>query len=89
MRAYVARRLLLMVPTIFLLATVLFFMLRILPGDIAVGLLTTEEASATQEDIEEMREFLGLNDHPVEQYFRWLGKYCAVTWASLRYLMQP
>ena len=74
MRAYVARRLLLMVPTIFLLATVLFFMLRILPGDIAVGLLTTEEASATQEDIEEMREFLGLNDHPVEQYFRWLGE---------------
>ena len=74
MRAYVARRLLLMVPTIFLLATVLFFMLRILPGDIAVGLLTTEEASATAEEIEEMREFLGLNDHPIEQYFRWLGE---------------
>ena len=74
MLAYVARRLLLMVPTIFLLATVLFFMLRILPGDVAVGLLTTEEASATQEDIEEMREFLGLNDHPAEQYFRWIGE---------------
>ena len=74
MRAYVARRLLLMIPTIFLLGTSLFFMLRILPGDIAVGLLTTEEASATAEEIEEMREFLGLNDHPIEQYFRWLGE---------------
>ena len=74
MRAYVARRLLLMIPTIFLLGTSLFFMLRILPGDIAVGLLTTEEASATAEEIDEMREFLGLNDHPIEQYFRWLGE---------------
>ncbi len=74
MRAYVARRLLLMIPTIFLLGTVLFFMLRVLPGDVAVGLLTTEEASATPEEIEELREFLGLNDHPVEQYFRWIGE---------------
>ena len=74
MRAYVARRLLLMIPTIFLLATALFFMLRVLPGDVAVGLLTTEEASATAEEIEELREFLGLNDHPVEQYFRWIGE---------------
>ena len=74
MRAYVARRLLLMIPTIFLLGTALFFMLRVLPGDIAVGLLTTEEASATAEEIEELREFLGLNDHPVEQYFRWVGE---------------
>ena len=74
MRAYVARRLLLMIPTIFLLATALFFMLRVLPGDVAVGLLTTEEASATAEEIEELREYLGLNDHPVEQYFRWIGE---------------
>ena len=74
MRAYVARRLLLMIPTIFLLGTTLFFMLRVLPGDVAVGLLTTEEASATPEEIEELREFLGLNDHPVEQYLRWVGE---------------
>ncbi len=74
MRAYVARRLLLMIPTIFLLGTALFFMLRVLPGDVAVGLLTTEEASATPEEIEELREFLGLNDHPIEQYFRWVGE---------------
>ena len=74
MRAYVARRLLLMITTIFLLATALFFMLRVLPGDVAVGLLTTEEASATAEEIEELREYLGLNDHPVEQYFRWIGE---------------
>ena len=74
MRAYVARRLLLMIPTIFLLGTTLFFMLRVLPGDVAVGILTTEEASATPEEIEELREYLGLNDHPVEQYLRWVGE---------------
>ena len=74
MRAYVVRRLLLMIPTIFLLGTALFFMLRVIPGDVAVGILTTEEASATPEEIEELREYLGLNDHPVEQYFRWVGE---------------
>ncbi len=74
MRAYVVRRLLLMIPTIFLLGTTLFFMLRVIPGDVAVGILTTEEASATPEEIEELREYLGLNDHPVEQYFRWVGE---------------
>jgi len=61
-----------MIPTIFILGTVLFFMLRVLPGDLAVGILTTEEASATPEQIEELREYLGLNDHIVVQYFRWL-----------------
>lgn len=74
MRAYVVRRLLLMIPTIFLLGTALFFMLRVIPGDVAVGILTTEEASATPEEIEELREYLGLNDHPVEQYLRWVGE---------------
>jgi len=72
MLAYVIRRLLLMIPTIFILGTALFFLLRVLPGDLAVGMLTTEESSATAEEIEELREYLGLNDHIVVQYFRWL-----------------
>ena len=72
MSAYIIRRLLLMIPTIFILGTALFFLLRVLPGDLAVGMLTTEEASATAEEIEELREYLGLNDHILVQYFRWL-----------------
>ena len=72
MLGYVVRRLLLMIPTIFILGTALFFLLRVLPGDLAVGILTTEESSATAEEIEELREYLGLNDHIVVQYFRWL-----------------
>lgn len=72
MGAYIIRRLLLMIPTIFILGTALFFLLRVLPGDLAVGMLTTEEASATAEEIEELREYLGLNDHILVQYFRWL-----------------
>ncbi len=73
MQAYIVRRILLMVPTIFLLGTALFFLLRVLPGDLAVGILTSEESSATPEQIEELREFLGLNDHIAVQYIRWLG----------------
>ncbi len=72
MLGYVVRRLLLMIPTIFILGTALFFLLRVLPGDLAVGILTTEESSATAEEIEELREYLGGNDHIVVQYSRWL-----------------
>ena len=74
MLSYILRRLLLMFPSIFLLATALFFMLRVLPGDLAVGMLTSDEASATAEEIEKLREDLGLNDHIVTQYLRWLGE---------------
>jgi peptide/nickel transport system permease protein len=72
MQVYILRRLLLMIPTIFILGTSLFFLLRVLPGDLAVGLLTSEESSATAEEIEELREYLGLNDHILVQYGRWL-----------------
>ncbi len=34
MRAYIIRRLLLMIPTIFLLSIMVFFMLRLIPGDV-------------------------------------------------------
>lgn len=74
MTRYITRRILLMIPTLFLVGSALFFLLRILPGDVAVGLLTSAEASATQKDIAELREHLGLNDPIYEQYARWLTK---------------
>ena len=40
---YIIRRLILIVPTVFLSGSLVFFMLRVLPGDI-VSTLTSEEA---------------------------------------------
>ena len=68
---YIIRRLLLVVPTVFLAGTLVYFMLRVLPGDI-VSMLTSE-GGATEETKDKLREELGLNDPLIVQYGRWLG----------------
>ena len=67
---YIIRRLILIVPTVFLAGTLVFFMLRVLPGDIVSTL--TSEGGATEESKEKLREELGLNDPIALQYAKWL-----------------
>lgn len=67
---YIIRRLSLILPTVFLAGTLVFFMLRVLPGDIVSTL--TSEGGATEETKQKLREDLGLNDPIVVQYGRWL-----------------
>ncbi len=74
MTGYIVRRVLLIVPTLLLLGTLLFFMLQFIPGDVASTLLASEENAASPEAIEKLRSELGLADPLHEQYFRWLGK---------------
>ena len=74
MKGYIIRRLLLIVPTLFLLGTILFFMLQFIPGDVASTLLAGEESAASPEAIEKLRRELGLSDPLYVQYTRWLGK---------------
>ncbi len=74
MTGYIVRRMFLIVPTLLLLGTLLFFMLQFIPGDVASTLLASEENAATPEAIEKLRSQLGLADPLHEQYFRWLGK---------------
>ncbi len=70
MRAYIIRRLLLGVGTLFILSLAVFLMLRIAPGDPAVircGL------SCTPTRIDAIRDDMGLNDPYHIQYLNWLG----------------
>ncbi len=70
MHLYLARRLLLVVPTLLGVTIVVFLMVRLLPGD-AVSMLQQDYAYAR--DADELRARLGL-DLPVHvQYFAWLG----------------
>ena len=74
MQGYIIRRLLLIIPTLFLLGTILFMMLQFIPGDVASTLLASEENAASPEAIAELREELGLSDPLYAQYLRWLAK---------------
>lgn len=74
MRGYIIRRLLLIIPTLFLLGTILFMMLQFIPGDVASTLLASEENAASPEAIAKLRGELGLSDPLYTQYVRWLAK---------------
>ncbi len=78
MRTYMLKRLLLFVPTAFGVSVIIFAMLHTIPGDYATALLLGGEEvyeNASQEQIEEVREKLGLSGSMPEQYIRWLGDF--------------
>ncbi len=71
MRAYIGRRLLLIIPTILVVAIFTFGLLQITPGDPAALLAGEEE---TAEDIEKIRRSLGLDKPVSQQFVEWIGK---------------
>ena len=71
MRAYIGRRLLLVIPTILVVAIFTFGLLQITPGDPAALLAGEEE---TAEDIEKIRKSLGLDKPVGQQFVEWIGK---------------
>jgi peptide/nickel transport system permease protein len=71
LRTYILRRFAHTVPVLLGVATVVFLALRLIPGDPAVA-LAGEKASA--QEIEQMREALGLNRPLPIQYVDFLGR---------------
>lgn len=72
MRNYIIRRVLLLIPNLFILATLTFFLARVLPGDIALGLTSDQGNVIDFATVETIRERLGLNDPLYIQYTRWM-----------------
>ncbi len=74
MRKYVLRRLFLFIPTLFGVSIAVFVLLRIIPGDIAALILSgpSGELTYTQEDVEQLREEMGLNNPIYVQYADWM-----------------
>ncbi len=76
MHKYVARRLLLFVPSLLGASLLIFVLMRLVPGDIAEILVyqTGSESSTVQErQIREIRAELGLDRPIAVQYLAWLG----------------
>ena len=69
-KRFVLKRLLLLFPVLFGVATVVFAILHLSPGDPAI---TIAGERASQEFINEVRSDLGLNDPLWQQYVRFLG----------------
>jgi peptide/nickel transport system permease protein len=72
MREYIIKRILLVIPTLLGMAAVVFFLIRLIPGD-AVLLMMAESANVDQTQIELMRQQLGLDKPAYLQFFIWLS----------------
>ena len=74
MRKYVAQRLLLFIPTLVILSLVVFGLMRVLPGDVAMRILSGEEglSSVSGLGLDQLREMMGLNRPLHIQYLTWL-----------------
>ena len=73
MQAYIIRRLLLVVPTLFILSILVFLSVRFIPGDAIDAMLGKNEFISAEVDREALEHMLGL-DVPVHvQYGRWIG----------------
>lgn len=70
MGAFIARRMLTLIGQVLLVATIVFLMLRLVPGDPARAVLGE---TASEDQVQAMRGKLGI-DRPIwEQYIEWLG----------------
>jgi peptide/nickel transport system permease protein len=69
--AYIIRRVLGLIPVLLGITLLVFFLIRLIPGDPAVTMLGDR---ARLEDVERVRELLGLNDPLHIQYFKYMGQ---------------
>ena len=72
MLRYVVNRILLMIPTLIGVAILVFFMLRVVPGDVVEVKLRGDGGTVSQETIELERKRLGLDKPLVNQFADWM-----------------
>lgn len=73
---YIARRLLLMIPTLAIISVISFMIIQIPPGDyLSSKIIQLQESGGeiAESQIEELREMFNLDAPVLEQFSRWLG----------------
>src|SRR5258706_4146773 len=79
MGTYVAKRLLLIIPTLLGAAALVFVIMRVIPGDVALLIFGGDQAgSVDPKQLEAMRHRLGIDQPMVVQFGTWL-------WGVLRF----
>ena len=69
---YVAKRFLLMIPTLFGVAVFIFFLMRIVPGDIVELRFSGESSYASKENLAAERARFGLDKPLWQQFGTWM-----------------
>ena len=73
MQTYIAKRLLLIIPTLLGVAAIVFVIMRVIPGDVALLILGGDQAARIDpKQLENMRRQLGLDQPYLVQFGEWL-----------------
>src|SRR5881397_823374 len=72
MGKYIVKRLLLMMPTLLGVAVLIFFLMRVVPGDIVELRFAGESAFAQKENLDKERARLGLDQPLWWQFVTWM-----------------
>ena len=73
MRTYILRRLILVVPTLFILRIIVFLSVHFIPGDVIDAMVAKTDDPSVVVDREHMERKLGLDKPLYLQYAKWIG----------------
>ena len=73
MRTYILKRLLLIIPTLLGVAVIVFLIMRVIPGDVALMILGGDDGGQiNQQQVDALRQQLGLDQPLIVQFGTWL-----------------
>jgi len=73
MQAYIVRRVLALIPTLFFASLIVFITVRMIPGDVIDLMLSQNDIGASKMGREQLEKALGLDQPMWVQYGRWMG----------------
>ena len=82
MRAYIIRRVLLIIPTLFILTVLVFLSVRFIPGDVIDIMASRLDHTTAGFDREAVERALGLDQPVYVQYGRWIGVLPTPEWVT-------
>jgi peptide/nickel transport system permease protein len=88
MSQYIIRRLLIAVLLLFMVATSVFLMIHLVPGDVVAAMVTSEE-NVSEEVLQARREALGLDRPLYVQYVEWMSDFVRGDWGISPFSGRP
>ena len=89
MRTYILKRLLLIVPTLVGAAALVFLIMRVIPGDVALLILGGDSAQIDQRQLTAVRQQLGLDQSLLVQFGTWLWGILRLDFGTSLWTGQP
>lgn len=82
MAKFILKRTLMLIPTLWIIITIVFVLLRVVPGTPVIQMLSDKGLDVTLENVEALEEELGLNDPILVQYVRYVKDVLTGNWGT-------